>query len=141
MHNWPTGVPRKVSWAYKTGGKLPLVRILVTPCQWRVSPCLPSREIRSPPDGWWAVSSSRTAGLICVAIGALARALASGRHKVVPLGKFLIDAQLHARLARFLTNSGHDALHRLELPEGTARPMPVSPKFADGHNRVVITKD
>jgi predicted nuclease of predicted toxin-antitoxin system len=32
--------------------------------------------------------------------------------------KFLIDAQLPARLARFLNDAGHDALHTSELPQG-----------------------
>ena len=32
--------------------------------------------------------------------------------------KFLVDAQLPARLARFLNDAGHDALHTSELPEG-----------------------
>jgi predicted nuclease of predicted toxin-antitoxin system len=32
--------------------------------------------------------------------------------------KFLIDAQLPARVARVLTDAGHDALHTTELPAG-----------------------
>jgi predicted nuclease of predicted toxin-antitoxin system len=32
--------------------------------------------------------------------------------------KFLIDAQLPTRLARFLNDAGHDALHTSELPQG-----------------------
>lgn len=32
--------------------------------------------------------------------------------------KFLIDAQLPARLAEFLIRVGHDALHTSELPDG-----------------------
>lgn len=39
--------------------------------------------------------------------------------------RFLVDAQLPARLARHLTDAGHDAVHSLDLPAGnrtTARP-------------------
>jgi predicted nuclease of predicted toxin-antitoxin system len=32
--------------------------------------------------------------------------------------KFLVDAQLPARLARFLNDAGHDTIHTSELPEG-----------------------
>lgn len=32
--------------------------------------------------------------------------------------RFLVDAQLPARLARFLNDAGHDALHTSELPDG-----------------------
>ncbi len=32
--------------------------------------------------------------------------------------KFLIDAQLPARLAEFLNRAGHDALHTIGLPDG-----------------------
>lgn len=31
--------------------------------------------------------------------------------------KFLIDAQLPARLAEFLNQAGHDAIHTVELPD------------------------
>lgn len=55
--------------------------------------------------------------------------------------KFLIDAQLPARVARLLTETGHDAMHTSELAEGNrttdARIIEVA---ADG-NRVVVTKD
>jgi predicted nuclease of predicted toxin-antitoxin system len=36
--------------------------------------------------------------------------------------KFLVDAQLPVRLARFLQNAGHDAIHTLDLPEHNATP-------------------
>jgi predicted nuclease of predicted toxin-antitoxin system len=32
--------------------------------------------------------------------------------------KFLVDAQLPARVAAFLAASGHDAIHTSELPNG-----------------------
>lgn len=32
--------------------------------------------------------------------------------------RFLVDAQLPARLARFLTDAGHPAVHTSELPDG-----------------------
>ncbi len=32
--------------------------------------------------------------------------------------KFLVDAQLPVRLARFLISAGHDVLHTTDLPDG-----------------------
>lgn len=55
--------------------------------------------------------------------------------------KFLVDAQLPARLARFLSSSGHDALHTLELPDGNRTTDARIAEVADGSNRVVVTKD
>jgi hypothetical protein len=55
--------------------------------------------------------------------------------------KFLIDAQLPARLARFLTTSGHDALHTLDLPDGNRTTDAQIAEIADGSDRVVVTKD
>lgn len=55
--------------------------------------------------------------------------------------KFLIDAQLPARLARFLSSAGHDALHTLELPDGNRTTDARIAEVADGSNRVVVTKD
>lgn len=34
--------------------------------------------------------------------------------------KFLVDAQLPRRLARFLQSQGYDAIHTRDLPEGNA---------------------
>ena len=52
--------------------------------------------------------------------------------------KFLVDAQL---LARFLSSSGHDALHTLELPDGNRATDARIAEVADGSDRVVVTKD
>jgi predicted nuclease of predicted toxin-antitoxin system len=55
--------------------------------------------------------------------------------------KFLIDAQLPARLARFLNEAGHDALHTSELPEGNRSTDAQIAERADRDRRVVVTKD
>ena len=55
--------------------------------------------------------------------------------------KFLVDAQLQARLARFLNDAGHDALHTSELPEGNRATDVRIATVADGDGRVVVTKD
>ncbi len=55
--------------------------------------------------------------------------------------KFLVDAQLLARLARFRRSLGHDALHTLELPDGNRTTDTRIAEVADGSNRVVVTKD
>ena len=43
--------------------------------------------------------------------------------------KFLVDAQLPIRLARFLQASGHDAIHTLDLPIIIILQIPKSTKF------------
>ena len=55
--------------------------------------------------------------------------------------KFLVDAQLPARLARFLITSGHDALHTLDLPDGNRTTDAQIAEIADSSDRVVVTKD
>lgn len=55
--------------------------------------------------------------------------------------KFLVDAQLPARLARFLSSAGHDALHTTELPDGNRTTDERIAELADGQGRVVVTKD
>jgi len=55
--------------------------------------------------------------------------------------KFLIDAQLPARLARLLNGAGHDALHRSTLPGGNRMTDVRVVEVADGEGRVVVTKD
>ena len=55
--------------------------------------------------------------------------------------KFLVDAQLPARLAWFLSNVGHDALHTSELPEGNRTADVRIAELADEESRVVLTKD
>ena len=55
--------------------------------------------------------------------------------------KFLIDAQLPARLAEFLSGAGHDALHTRELPDGNRSTDSQIARRADADERVVVTKD
>lgn len=55
--------------------------------------------------------------------------------------KFLIDAQLPARLAEFLTGAGHDAVHTTELPDGNRSTDQQIAELADADGRVVVTKD
>jgi predicted nuclease of predicted toxin-antitoxin system len=55
--------------------------------------------------------------------------------------KFLIDAQLPARLAEFLTGAGHNAIHTTELPNGNRSTDQQIAELADADGRVVVTKD
>lgn len=55
--------------------------------------------------------------------------------------KFLVDAQLPARLARSLSSAGHDALHTTELPDGNRTTDGRIAELADEEGRVVVTKD
>jgi predicted nuclease of predicted toxin-antitoxin system len=54
---------------------------------------------------------------------------------------FLVDAQLPARLARFLNNAGHDAQHTSDLPEGNRTTDARIAELADADDRIVVTKD
>ncbi len=55
--------------------------------------------------------------------------------------KFLVDAQLPARLARALTQAGHDASHTSQLPDGNRSSDAAVAAAADVEGRVVVTKD
>ncbi len=55
--------------------------------------------------------------------------------------KFLVDAQLPRRLASWLQDQGHDAIHTLILPQGNRTSDSEVTAFADAAGRVVITKD
>ena len=55
--------------------------------------------------------------------------------------KFLVDAQLPRRLAKWLTGQGCDALHTLDLPQANASTDDEVTDFADRDGRVVVTKD
>ncbi len=55
--------------------------------------------------------------------------------------KFLIDAQLPARLAEFLNQAGHDAVHTIGLPDGNRSTDGQIAQRADTDGRVVVTKD
>jgi predicted nuclease of predicted toxin-antitoxin system len=55
--------------------------------------------------------------------------------------KFLIDANLPRRLARWLASLGHDALHTLELPRGSETEDREIIQVAVSEARIVITRD
>ncbi len=55
--------------------------------------------------------------------------------------RFLVDAQLPLRLARFLAQAGHDAIHTMNLIDGNRTPDTRVAERADTDDRVVVTKD
>lgn len=55
--------------------------------------------------------------------------------------KFLVDAQLPARLARLLSDHGHDAVHCVDLARGNRSTDAEIADIADAEDRVVISKD
>jgi predicted nuclease of predicted toxin-antitoxin system len=55
--------------------------------------------------------------------------------------KFLIDAQLPIRLARFLESAGYDVLHTLNLPNKNNTPDTEINAVSIRDKRVVVTKD
>lgn len=55
--------------------------------------------------------------------------------------KFLVDAQLPAKVARALQSAGHDAVHTSQLPDGNRSTDRQITLMADAEDRVVITKD
>jgi predicted nuclease of predicted toxin-antitoxin system len=55
--------------------------------------------------------------------------------------KFLVDAQLPRRLARFLQSQGYDAIHTRDLPEGNATSDAYINIISIQEQRIVITKD
>jgi predicted nuclease of predicted toxin-antitoxin system len=55
--------------------------------------------------------------------------------------RFLVDAQLPARLARFLAGAGHDAIHTRDLPDGNRTTDVQIARRADADGRIVVTKD
>ncbi|NJL10302.1 MAG: DUF5615 family PIN-like protein [Calothrix sp. SM1_7_51] len=55
--------------------------------------------------------------------------------------KFLVDAQLPVRLARFLESAGHDAIHTRDLPNQNATSDIEINTISITDERVVITKD
>ena len=55
--------------------------------------------------------------------------------------RFLIDAQLPRRLARWLEALGHDAVHTLDLPDGNRTPDAGINALSKLEERVVVTKD
>jgi predicted nuclease of predicted toxin-antitoxin system len=55
--------------------------------------------------------------------------------------KFLVDAHLPRRLARFLRERGHDAIHTLELPQQNRTPDSSINETSVSESRALITKD
>ena len=55
--------------------------------------------------------------------------------------KFLVDAQLPVRLARFLQANGYDTLHTRDLPQQNATSDSQINDISIEQERVVITKD
>lgn len=55
--------------------------------------------------------------------------------------KFLVDAQLPRRLARFLKEMGYDTLHTRDLPAGNATSDEAINALSLQEQRVVVTKD
>ena len=55
--------------------------------------------------------------------------------------KFVVDAQLPAKLSRLLAEAGHDSVHTSQLPEGNRTTDATLANLADDEDRVVVTKD
>ncbi len=55
--------------------------------------------------------------------------------------RFLVDAQLPVRLARFLNDAGHDAVHVSSLADGYRTTDAAIMALADREGRIVISKD
>ena len=55
--------------------------------------------------------------------------------------RFLVDAQLPRRLARYLTSAGHDAVHTSDLPAGNRTDDRTIIELADAQHRIVVSKD
>lgn len=55
--------------------------------------------------------------------------------------KFLVDAQLPVRLARFLQEAGYDTIHTRDLPLKNATPDTEVNAISIQESRIVITKD
>ena len=55
--------------------------------------------------------------------------------------KFLVDAQLPVRLAKFLQANGYDTLHTRDLPQQNATSDSAINDISIEQGRVVITKD
>ncbi len=55
--------------------------------------------------------------------------------------KFLVDAQLPVRIARFLQNAGYDTIHTKNLPRQNATSDTEINLLSLSEQRIVITKD
>ena len=54
---------------------------------------------------------------------------------------FIVDAQLPRKLSNWLTSTGHNAVHTLDLPKANETEDIVISELADAENRIVISKD
>jgi len=54
---------------------------------------------------------------------------------------FVVDAQLPRRIAVWLREHGHDAIHTLDLPDANRTPDAAIVELSLRESRVVITKD
>ena len=55
--------------------------------------------------------------------------------------KFLIDAQLPVRLARWMREQGHDVVHTRDLPDGNRTEDREIDRISMREQRTVVTKD
>ncbi|MGH9104684.1 MAG: DUF5615 family PIN-like protein [Acidimicrobiales bacterium] len=55
--------------------------------------------------------------------------------------KFLVDAQLPAKLVSLLATAGHEAVHTSQLREGNRTTDTALTALADEEDRVLVTKD
>jgi len=55
--------------------------------------------------------------------------------------KFLVDAQLPRRFCVWLAETGHDALHTLDLPQGNRASDNEILDVAESEQRIVVIKD
>ncbi|NEU77139.1 hypothetical protein PI95_032730 [Hassallia byssoidea VB512170] len=55
--------------------------------------------------------------------------------------KFLVDAQLPVRLARFLESAGYDTIHTKDLPQRNATTDVEINAISIQESRIVVTKD
>ncbi len=55
--------------------------------------------------------------------------------------KFVVDAQLPERVARWLQASGHEAIHTKDLPDGNRTPDSIINELSLREHYVVVTKD
>jgi predicted nuclease of predicted toxin-antitoxin system len=55
--------------------------------------------------------------------------------------KFIVDAQLPWKLARYLRDAGYDTIHTLDLPAKNQTPDEIVRTIAAAEHRIVISKD
>jgi predicted nuclease of predicted toxin-antitoxin system len=55
--------------------------------------------------------------------------------------KFLLDAQISFKVAKYFSKKGFDIVHVIELPQKDRTPDSEVIQFAENQNRIIITKD